>query len=102
MAVVQRNKGYNYSHRTTNYVNQNQPKCLSNLIETLPQRDVLFLHSLTADLDEAGQKDQIWCKCRMPKLLQDLLEDSYPANSERIAINKYAHQRIEHNGEGFC
>ena len=88
---------------TTNYAIQNAAKSFFKLVEDLPKGTVIFLQSVAAKLRPVTVSGQIWCDCRVPELLRDLLDrlKDVIEKTERKEIEKYRAKRLEHNGEAF-
>ena len=59
---------------TTNYAIQNAAKSFFKLVRDLPRETVIFLQPVAAELQPVTVSDQIWCDCRVPELLRDLLD----------------------------
>ena len=87
----------------TNYTSQNLAKCFFNLTGQIPTVEVIFLQSVTPELESAHQKDQLWSNCRLSELIKVLLKGKQEEleDHERKLIEEYVYWRIQHSGKGF-
>lgn len=86
---------------TNNYAVQNAAHSFFKLVGELPEKTVIFLQSVTAQLQPVRVTDQVWCNCQTPELLKDLFEALKDTieKLEKNAIEEYLEKRLGHNGE---
>lgn len=88
---------------TTNHAIQNAARSFFKLANKLPNGTVVFLQSTAAELQLVTTEDQVWCNCRVPELLKNLIEKMKDTmeTGEKEAIVKYLRKKLGHNGEAF-